>query len=829
MTIQVGETESTAFIDSDPGLPLVSVTDDWNSPDWQPVPYLQALWAALRASPAKGEAGLLYHYGNIKRNDKTAFEVYAAQDLNDKFVMIESVYEEGAFAEWFGIIDDESLSHHSGTTYSQGDQSIRAYGLEHLLDRYPINTVKALQGGSPISISRIPEFNRRSSRGGSLFGNRSAEVDADGFYTFSDESNVWSNKDIINSLLKWNLPASSPPFVLSGQVEVLDNIKQVHRFPLGTSLRVALNKLIDRRRGLGWALRVEEADVSIHVYSVLDHEVSFGATTIPANQEQFDVPIDGDRGLQEVITNVFRSAQFQKVNVYGNYLRSIFTVSFTDSNLQTRFSSSLLTEYKEGAKNATNYASESDRNKAKWNDEYRGEDRFDIMGQFRIPSNWDRKSANGEGGSKNPAIPTLGDDGALDEATAATMWLYNKPLLHHLPGMEVGKDYSQDPATDEDATDKEPEFRRPFAVIKDGTRYIYVDKVPEREEINIPNANVRMIDREMALAVDFRPRHVLFNNHWTSAEIGYMGGENFDSTKVFDYEDLVATVAMESDQRVKITAEGNGLENGKELNIFVSDANLVYLAPNTVVGIDDNGALKNSGTSGRLLVDDRARLEAIAALAWAWYSEPRASVTFDAKWLGSNANVGALIKAIYSADETRDVGTVVTEVFLDFKTRKTKIKTQFAHINFGGDFGPELPTAKSVGREISAIKEKQDELNTLAGGQSTRPGVPSSAASGPKIMYAVKVATTANHALTGLANVDGITMASDEDVLVWKQSTASENGLYKTASGAWTKVKDFDASMLYKTISVVLGDSLGGTFFDVTATNTVKGKGAYYK
>lgn len=51
-------------------------------------------------------------------------------------------------------------------------------------------------------------------------------------------------------------------------------------------------------------------------------------------------------------------------------------------------------------------------------------------------------------------------------------------------------------------------------------------------------------------------------------------------------------------------------------------------------------------------------------------------------------------------------------------------------------------------------------------------------------------ATTANHGLSGLSAVDGVTPVVGDRVLVWKQTTPSENGVYLAASGAWTRAID---------------------------------------
>ena len=55
----------------------------------------------------------------------------------------------------------------------------------------------------------------------------------------------------------------------------------------------------------------------------------------------------------------------------------------------------------------------------------------------------------------------------------------------------------------------------------------------------------------------------------------------------------------------------------------------------------------------------------------------------------------------------------------------------------------------------------------------------------------VRVATTANITLSGEQTIDGILTSTDR-VLVKDQSTGSENGIYVTAAGAWTRALDWD-------------------------------------
>ncbi|HNV18253.1 MAG TPA: hypothetical protein PKJ52_01270 [Rectinema sp.] len=56
----------------------------------------------------------------------------------------------------------------------------------------------------------------------------------------------------------------------------------------------------------------------------------------------------------------------------------------------------------------------------------------------------------------------------------------------------------------------------------------------------------------------------------------------------------------------------------------------------------------------------------------------------------------------------------------------------------------------------------------------------------------VKAATTANITLSGTQTIDGIACAASDRVLVKDQTTASGNGIYVVAAGAWSRATDLD-------------------------------------
>jgi len=101
-------------------------------------------------------------------------------------------------------------------------------------------------------------------------------------------------------------------------------------------------------------------------------------------------------------------------------------------------------------------------------------------------------------------------------------------------------------------------------------------------------------------------------------------------------------------------------------------------------------------------------------------------------------------------------------------------------------------------------------------------------AGGSGAVHNCRAATTGNITLSGSQTVDGQSPTNGDKILVWQQSTASENGVYTyNGSGAWTKVTGFDAGadML---VFVRAGATYGLTAFGVTAVNTVSGLGGYF-
>ena len=91
-------------------------------------------------------------------------------------------------------------------------------------------------------------------------------------------------------------------------------------------------------------------------------------------------------------------------------------------------------------------------------------------------------------------------------------------------------------------------------------------------------------------------------------------------------------------------------------------------------------------------------------------------------------------------------------------------------------FGSNLPTASA---------------NPTGDTQLARKAYVDSVAQGLDIKDSCKIATTANITLSGTQTIDGVAISAGQRVLVKDQSTATQNGIYLCAAGAWSRASDF--------------------------------------
>jgi hypothetical protein len=97
--------------------------------------------------------------------------------------------------------------------------------------------------------------------------------------------------------------------------------------------------------------------------------------------------------------------------------------------------------------------------------------------------------------------------------------------------------------------------------------------------------------------------------------------------------------------------------------------------------------------------------------------------------------------------------------------------------------------AADTALEASLTQDFQDADNVVI---STLRSEIQSAAAGLDVKESARVATTADITLSGTQTIDGVAVVAGDRVLVKNQATASENGLYVVAAGAWSRAADAD-------------------------------------
>lgn len=87
-------------------------------------------------------------------------------------------------------------------------------------------------------------------------------------------------------------------------------------------------------------------------------------------------------------------------------------------------------------------------------------------------------------------------------------------------------------------------------------------------------------------------------------------------------------------------------------------------------------------------------------------------------------------------------------------------------------------------------------------------------------------ATTSAITLSGLQTIDGVALAANDRVLVKDQATASQNGIWVAASGAWTRAADFNGSLDVvqgTTVFVINGTTNGSAYWRLATALPVVG------
>jgi len=415
--------------------------------------------------------------------------------------------------------------------------------------------------------------------------------------------------------------------------------------PMGITQTAAevVSRIIDPRHNLDFKIvpvldGENDEGFEIHIFTLTSKDYSFSEKTLPKNPNT--VEIKASETVDNISTEIIRSRekQFGKVRVIGDRTVVCFSVSFGQGTLEKKWTDVLETAYKAGTGNAADEPEKHDAAQA--SDQFR-----DVYQAFGVPSTWD---FNG-----GVAAIKVDNEGSVSDAGGADYQMKVRRMLTWLP-LRGGFDYSVDPAVDYNPAGHEPDLLPPQG-------WVYSKFLKRYVPLDTQGIGVSAAQGGVNVQLSASPNHQLALNELTAIKGSAMSAGKL----IFDYNTLHLTLAIETDQRLvlehELSNDGTDPVDGT-LDIVVPGAACWVLAPYTVLGVLDNGALKHSTTTS-VIRNDAARLAMIMAGAIARYQSDRARAVITIKgllpWQGL---LGQILSVVEDAGDAHIIQSPITSI-----------------------------------------------------------------------------------------------------------------------------------------------------------------------
>ena len=639
-------------------------------------------------------------------------------------------------AEQFSLLGYSDM-----TAAASVDHGIRAVGLDDLLDRrmlwsYVYGTHPESGEIGAVRIQWLPTFNRKV-RSGGVAGNRTAEaymIDSINTYIFDESSTAekWSLFDVLAYLLRYQ--ALYPPiqFEISDELrDVLLGMEGVYDFSRHT-LRQAISQIVHPARGMNWRLKIipgEPELVRLHIYSLLPEAMTVGDVSLSAHDadDRMQAAVMDDDVLEGVSVTRDAGARYDHIVVRGGPIRTCCTFSYKDGLLVAGWPDDDETAYKDAAEAFdTDYAAADADEKVEKNDAWRGSDRMGrVYTAFPVWGNWGWITRNYSEDDEGPwriVNPLWNVDTAQFEYERhGPCWLGQKAFESFLP-FRQGYDYDAvggEPVNHNDAQTK-PELRKFFALVKRDGRWWYADRMEPF------SAHVAPLVDELGARVRFRPNHLFGVNHFSGAEPSKTDdildeGRTWDELGA-DWEDLIVTGMVETDQRLQVEWGSEWAAEGKPLVIEMPAAEIWHVVEGTIYGLNNVDPAAGDPfkrvaltEAGRLLRDDSGMVKDVLASAVAWYGRERYKVEISSQDLTVIPQVGTMLEGFTIGPDVVE-GSCVSVVQMTFAAGRWRyvVRTDVAQLDFGAVAGmhteDQPSTIRRQQRDVEAIKERVQDL-----------------------------------------------------------------------------------------------------------------------
>ena len=688
--------------------PIVEVRKDWGD-DWQLRPDLEWIDAAAATAAEGGDqATIRRRYGRVKDPYEADLATREPINLDRWWVRVRLANDEGLADLFVGRVQAETRTIHASDDYRSGSQLWTVAGPLRLLDKISISrsywhVPEQLPPHPEMELGWLPPMNDRDQRG-DPGGNRADDPQDpdDGIYFYGGDE-TWNHKQYAEYLLAQFVDESDdsgPAWTLAGEPDLLEELEQVLDFGDSTTAGEALRELIRHDRGLDWLVRYrakadEEDDdetdgFEVVVFSLMPTDYTFRDVTLAKNPNRVILQV-GDEPDIECTLERSQAHDYGRVRVLGQRLVVCCTLwgknaivrgglvdDDTEAQLRAEYESlvpkwtdDLEDLYVDGTGDADHEAYEHDL--ARENDHL-----APVYQLYGAPEFWTMHDGI--------AAPLLDDDNELDltwtitrsgfvpSGGGADYQRHTRETLDWLP-LYDGFDYAENPATDENPDGHHPDLLAPAAWMFDP----YLQKYAAVEDLGF---SLSVSRSDWGIAINASPAHILALNHFTApADYPTL------IDPVYDYDDLIATIALRTDQRLAITVEiDDHAASDGTLDILVPDAEWWYLAPDTVLGVkpDEKNAAQlitsgNQIEDPQVLRDDTDRLAEVMVSTIARYhaSRNRASITIRGYWPWS-ALLGQILAGVEDEGDVQEVAAAITSISWTANPPRTLIKTGYA-------------------------------------------------------------------------------------------------------------------------------------------------------
>lgn len=495
-----------------------------------------------------------------------------------------------------------------------------------------------------LEIGWIPDLNARDERH-TLLGNRSA-TKSEGTYLYGG-TDEWSHFDYVEYILKRFVEQpTGPKWRIGGATDALATLREHIEFGSTQTVADVLALLIPNRLGLDYLIQTytsdSESGFEIYIYALTAEDWGFNGAVLPRNP--FEVRMEGPLPffIDRVQVTFSGDQQYSKIRVLGSRAITCCSLQIFDGSLEKKWSDELEQAYKDGTGSDEDDADQHDA--ARMGDKFRS-----VYQQFGAPTDWLFNTGT--------AAPKLDLSGDIIQDEVADFQRVVRRTLNWLP-LREGLDYSVDPPIDNNLVSYQPDLLPPAAwlfgeFVHQGIHERYI--LAEEGDVG-----VSVSGSDWGVFLQASPNHDL-------AKGSFDGARPSNHFPFWDWRKLFVTIAIEMDQRLQVGFDVPPLPgfdpDGSYIDIEVPDAEFWYLARNTVVGIDDDGALKTSPTEGVVLRNDADRLAIVAAGALARYVNTRQRTVISMRGIHPWADlVGRILTVVHNGDQVMSIQSAITAI-----------------------------------------------------------------------------------------------------------------------------------------------------------------------